>query len=378
MISAAEFRQQFSIFDETVYCASCSQGALSTVVAKAIGDFVQGWNREGAQWEAWTASVESARRRFALLIHARPEDIAVVPSASEGVFQVVSSLRLDSDAVVLTSRLEFPSVAQVLLNTAGPRVHFVDQDGLVLTADDYAGYLTDQTRLVSVPLVSYKNGYRPPVQDIAGIAHRNGAAVLVDAYQGAGAVAIDVQALDCDFLVAGSLKYLLGTGGVAFVYVHPKWHDRLRPVMTGWFGRVNPYAFDPQSVDFASAARRLETGTPAVLPARATDAALALWDGVDSAIVERHIAGLVSRLQAEIQEQGRRWLGHSAGDRPWGPMAALETADPAGLDAHLRSRGIVGSPRGPAVRLSFHYYNTDEDVLRIVDALKDWPRDRWG
>lgn len=376
MIGPIEFRQQFSIFDQTVYCASCSQGALSSAVAKAIGDFVEGWDREGAQWEDWTASVESARRRFASLIHARPEDIAVLSSASEGIFQVVSSLRMDSDAVVLTSRLEFPSVAQVFINAAGPRVQFVDHDGLSLTVDDYARYLTDRTRLVSVPLVSYKNGYRPPVQDIARIAHRHGAAVVVDAYQGAGALAIDVQELDCDFLVAGSLKYLLGTGGVAFVYVHPKWHGRLKPVMTGWFGRVNPYAFDPQTVDFASAARRLETGTPAVLPARAADAALALLAGVDAAAVELHIAGLVSRLQAEIETQGLNWLGHDAPGRPWGPMAAVATEDPAGLDAHLRSRGIVASPRGQAVRLSFHYYNTDEDVLRIADALKDWPRDR--
>lgn len=376
MIAPAEFRGQFSVFEHTIYCASCSQGALSKTVQTAIGDFVQGWDEQGARWDVWIESLESARRRFAALMHARPEDIAVLPSASEAVFQVVSSLGLTSDAAILSSRLEFPSIAQVLVNAAGPRVKFVDQDGLSLTVDDYTGKLLNGAKLVSVPLVSYKNGFRPPVEDIAERAHRHGAAVLVDAYQGAGAVAVNVTEMGCDFLVAGSLKYLLGTGGVAFVYVHPHWHERLQPVMTGWFGRVNPYAFDPPTVDFPPTARRLETGTPAVLSARVADAALSLLAQLDAKRVESYVAGLVSALQSVVEDQGLQWVGHGTGKGTWGPMAAVQTSDPAGLDAYLRSRGIAGSPRGQAFRLSFHYYNTQADVLHIADALKDWSRDR--
>ncbi|MCL5115793.1 MAG: aminotransferase class V-fold PLP-dependent enzyme [Firmicutes bacterium] len=371
MMTPEEFRQQFSIFPDTAYCASCSQGALSYRVQSAIEAFLQGWSQEGAQWDRWMEAVERARSLFARLIHASPDDIAVVGSASEAAYQVISSLPDRGRGEVVSSRLEFPSIAQVWLNNASGSVHFADENGLEVRAEQYARCLSEKTGLVSVPLVSYKNGFRPPVQEIVDMAHQWDSPVVVDAYQGIGVVPVDVRALDCDFLVAGSLKYLLGTGGVAFLYVSPRWRERMRPRLTGWFGRTNPFAFNPELVDFHASARRFEAGTPAVMAATAAVSALELINELDAEAVVRHVQGLVNRLRDALEARKMRTLGGPAVGS-WGPMLAIAVDDVMDFDRHLRSHGIVASPRGSAVRLSFHYYNAASDIARIERALDEW------
>jgi selenocysteine lyase/cysteine desulfurase len=366
-----QFRQRFPALVDTVHLASCSQGALSDSLSAALAEFQSSLLEHGAPWGLWMERVERARAAFAGLIGAGTDEVAIVSSASHGAYQVASTQRFGEGTRLVTTDLEFPSVAHVWLaqRTRGAEVvHVPDRDGVV-EVDDYARLVDERATLVSVPLVSYSNGSRLPAREVVALARERGARTVVDAYQGAGVEPVDVRELDCDYLVCGSLKYLLGISGIAFLYVRGGLRDEVPPAQTGWFGRVDPFAFDPRSIDYPATARRFESGTPSVPSAYGAVAGLGMLGLVDAHAVRRHVGDLTALLDAELRAMGEK-LASPADPALRGPMVALIDDDPDALAGFLATRRIVASPRGRAVRLSFHYYNDESDVRRLLDALR--------
>ncbi len=304
-LAADEFRLHFPMLRETVHLASCSIGARSTEMDAALAAMLEAMAREGAPWRAFEEQLDLARDGFARLIGARSSDIAVVPNASVGAYQVASTLDWSSRRRILTTYAEFPSIAHVWLaqRARGADVVYAGRrDGRVSTAD-YLAAIDADAGLVSVPVTTYRDGVRIPVGEVVAVAHEVGVPVFMDAYQAVGTEALNVDDLGCDYLVAGTMKYLLGLPGVAFIYCRPGIPFGREPQLTGWFGRSEPFAFDPCSLDFAAGARRFETGTPSVPSLYAANAGLNLIGEQDLTAVQRHIDALwayaVDRLTAQ-------------------------------------------------------------------------------
>ncbi len=374
-LTAEAFRSHFPIFQDKAHLCSCSEGALSDRVMVAMSEFMTSWRVHGAPWHAWMDEVDAARTLFADLIHAAPEDVAVVSCASEAAYHVAATLDYAERPVILTSEFEFPSVAHVWLGQQprGARVEFVPAGDTGMTADDVAQVMGEGTGLVSVPLVSYRNGMRPPVREIAKLAHSRGARVFVDAYQGAGVMPVDVRDLDCDYLASGTLKYLLGAPGIAFLYVRPGLDLAHEPPLTGWFARQEPFAFDPHLLDYAPGARRFQTGTPAIPAAFAAAAGLRLIREIDPQESLRHVLALGDSLQEAFLAAGIAL--HSPADRSLrGPQVAVLAEDAEDLAAFLAGRGVLVAPRGRAIRISLHYYNDLTDVGRVLEGVLDYRR----
>ncbi|NMP24983.1 aminotransferase class V-fold PLP-dependent enzyme [Sulfobacillus harzensis] len=330
---AEEFRQHFPGLVDTVHLASCSQGALSDRVREAMDQFMESWQQEVAPWDQWMLMVDEARRQFARLIHANDSDVAVVSCASEAAFQVAwGQTYSDARDTIVTNDLEFPSIAHVWLaaQQRGAEVRFVQDVAGDLTVEAYQNAIDERTTLVSVPLVSYANGMRPQVRAIADYAHRYGARVVVDAYQGAGVVPSNVDDLGCDYLFAGSLKYLLGTPGMAFLWTNPRIDHPIDPVLTGWFARTAPFAFTPRVLDYAAGARRFQTGTPAIPAAYAAAAGIRLINETDRQVVFTHVASLADQLQRGAEEAGYALYSPTDPDKR-GPQVAVLTPDSEGL-----------------------------------------------
>jgi len=366
----AEFRRRFPDLDSTVHLASCSLGARSIDLVEAVTGMLETMAAYGAPWGRFEQEVVAARERFAALVSAHPDQIAVLPSASVGAYQLASTLDWSDRPRMVTTALEFPSVAHVWLaqRPRGAEVSFVDG-----TVDDpvaaYRSAVDGRTGLVSVPLATYQDSVRLPVPEVAAAAHAAGARVFVDAYQAAGVEPVDVAALDCDYLVAGSVKYLLGLPGVAFLYARSAPAGDLPPQLTGWFGRVDPFAFDPRRLDFPAGARRFETGTPAVPALYAANAGLRLVNGLDLAAVRRHVAALVQYAADLLTEQGER-LRLPADPSARGAHVALLDSDPTALAGWLADRRVAVAPRGDVVRLSFHYYSNADDVDSACEQIR--------
>ena len=369
-MTPAAFRTHFPIFPATAHLCSCSEGALSDRVMVAMSEFMTSWRVHAAPWQYWMEEVDRARALFAALIHADADEIAVVSCASEGAFQAAWSLDYQARPRILTNDLEFPSIAHVWLaqEGRGAAVDFIPhQEGLV-DPQAYRARLDADVSLVSVPLVSYANGMRLPVTEIAREAHRQGARVFVDAYQGVGVMPVDVRELDCDYLVAGTLKYLLGSPGLAFLYAREAAAAPRDPILTGWFARQEPFAFNPRRLDYAVDARRYQTGTPAIPAAFAGRAGLDLINETDTPSVFAHVQDLAGRLQDRLLGEG--FALFSPTDPAFrGPQVTVRVDDAEACAAFLTDRHVIVSPRGQAVRVSLHYYNNADDLDRVAEGL---------
>ena len=370
----AKFRKQFPIFDQKVYLSSCSQGALSTPVEASLQEFVESWHTHGNPWETWVTRMEELRVEFARLINAGPDEVAVTFSVSTALNSLASSLDYRERPKVVTSDFDFPTVGHVWLaqQRRGARVSFARADGNRLPLSSFEEAVDEQTALVSTTHVCYKNGYKNNVSALAELAHERGAYLLVDAYQSMGTQPMDVKALDLDFLVTGALKYLLGSPGVAFMYVRRELIDRFEPADSGWFGQENVFAYDVHHLRYAREARRFETGSPPVPNVYAALAALRLIAGVGLATIEQHVRQLMSRFIAGARQRGLHLLTpEEPADR--GPLAMVRSTDAPKLVAALARDGILCSTRDGALRVSLHYYNTADDVDAVLTALDRHP-----
>lgn len=369
-----EFRRLFPIFRERVYLNSCSQGALGRPVEAALADFTASWHEHGNPWELWCERMEELRAEFAGLINADPDEVAVTFSVSSAVGAVASALDWSERPRVVTSDFDFPTMGHVWLaqRARGAEVAFARADGDRLPLDAFEEAVDGRTGLVATTHVCYRNGFKTDLRALAELAHDRGAMLLVDAFQSLGTEPLDVRALGIDFLVGGALKYLLGTPGVGFLYARRELTGRLRPTDTGWFAQANPFAYDVHHLDYAPDARRFQSGSPPVPAVYAALAGIRLLRGVGLARIGDHVRSLGAALVAGLGDRGLPVMTPT-GDAARGPLVMMRCDDVEALLAHLGGRGILCSTRDGALRASFHYYNTAEDVAAVLAALDAAP-----
>jgi selenocysteine lyase/cysteine desulfurase len=368
----AAVRGRFPIFEHTTYANSCSQGALSRDVREAYEQYLAGWDVHGAEWEHWVERAEAARGAFARLVNADPTEVAVTTSVSQAVSGLVSALPLERGRNrIVISEFEFPTVGQIAhaQELRGAEVVHVrpEPDGRI-PLERFAEAIDERTALVCCTAISYRTGYRLDVAEVARLAHERGALCLADSYQAAGAVPLDVQALGVDLLTAGTVKYLLASAGLAFMYVRQGLHERLLPTQTGWFADEDIFRMDISDYSPASDARRFDSGTPPVPNIYAGLGGIGIVAEVGVAAIETHVRGLVDGLLAGLDELGAT-VATPRGEGEYGPLVCVASTDAPALVRALQSERIVTSERDSNVRISLHLYNVDEDVTRILDAL---------
>jgi selenocysteine lyase/cysteine desulfurase len=369
----AEIRSEFPIFRHTTYLNSCSQGALSTRVRRAYEEYLDGWDEHGAEWEHWMERAEAARAAFARLLRATPEQVGVTTSVSQGVSAVVSALPFERGGRnrVVISEYEFPTVGQIAhaQELRGAEVVHVrpEADGSI-PPERFAGAVDERTALVCCTTLSYRTGHRHDVPAIAGIAHERGALCLADSYQAVGAVDLDVQTLDADFVTGGTVKYLLASAGLGFLYVRPELLPTLLPTQTGWFADEDIFRMDISDYSPARDARRFDSGTPPVPNIYAGLAGMSIVEEAGTPTIEAYVAGLTARLLDGLDELGAVVVTPRDPARR-GPLICVRATDVAALVRALRDDGIVCSSRDDALRVSLHLYNVEEDVDRVLAAL---------
>jgi selenocysteine lyase/cysteine desulfurase len=223
------------------------------------------------------------------------------------------------------------------------------------------------TAIVPLTHVCFKNGFRSEVDAVTQMAHRAGAWVMLDDYQDSGTRPVDVKAMDLDFYVTGTLKYLLGPPGLAFMYVRKELIASLVPTVTGWFAQTNPFAFDPQHIDLSPTARRFESGSPSVPNVYAAVPGFQLLQEIGMDNVATHVKTLTQALLRSALDLGIR--SKTPGDSA-GPLVVLQSKDSNLLVQKLAESHIVASNRHDGLRIAFHVYNTMDDVKAVVEILK--------
>ncbi|MGH9498031.1 MAG: aminotransferase class V-fold PLP-dependent enzyme [Terriglobales bacterium] len=372
MLSSSQvlsIRARFPILRKKIYLNSCSQGALSGAVEDGMREYLASWHEHGSPWDLWVERYEAARTQFASLIGATANEVAVVPYASAGINSVASALTYRERRRVVLGEFEFPTMGHIWLaqQSRGAQVEFANAEGNSLSLQAYERLIDKKTLIVPVTGVCFMNGFRSPVADIAGLARASGALIMLDDYQDCGTRPVNVRASEVDFYVTGTLKYLLGPPGLAFLYVRQELIESLEPTITGWFAQSNPFAFDVKHLDLSPTARRFEAGSPPVPNVYGAMAGIELLQEIGLDNVAAHITDLAQTLL-----RGARRLGVKAktpGDSV-GPLIVLQSKDAAALVAKLAAEGIVCSSRHDGLRLALHIYNTPEDVVAVLQVLE--------
>jgi selenocysteine lyase/cysteine desulfurase len=367
-----DVRHHFPICERQVYLNACSQGALSDQVREAYGAYLRDWEERGAPWEYWVELSERARAAFADLINATPDEVAVTTSVSAGVSAVLSAFQPGKRDTIVTSEFEFPTVGQIAhaQELRGARVvHVGEQDGMLSLAG-FDAAIDERTALVAVTHVCYRNGSRTELEGIVELAHAQGVPVLVDAYQAAGAVPIDVRALNVDFLATGTVKYLLGSAGLGFLYARADQIERWTPTQTGWFADEDIFAMDIDDYSPSPTARRFEAGTPPVPNIYAGLAGMGILASVGVDRVEQHVRELTAHLDHGLDELGAS-IVTPRDSSARGPMTAIRSTDEHALVEALAADGIIISSRDGNVRVSPHVYNSLGDIDALLDGLRE-------
>jgi selenocysteine lyase/cysteine desulfurase len=369
---AERCRHRFPIFQRRLYINSCSQGALSDSVRAAYQQYLEDWDDKGAPWDYWVERQEAARGAFARLVNAAPDEIAVTTSLSAGVSALASGLRFTRRSKVVLTDWEFPTIGQIwhAQEARGARVVHVPAaaDGTI-SLEHFERAIDDDTLLVSITHVCYRNGAMVDVPAVAELAHDRGALVLLDSYQAIGSLPIDVRELGVDFLGAGVLKYLLGSAGLGFFYCRRDLVERVWPTQTGWFADENIFAMDHTDYSPAHTAARFQSGTPPVPAIYAGIAGIELMEEIGIAETRDHVLALNARLLDGLDELGAIVATPRAPDQH-GALLCVRSTEPGALVAALDGEGIVTSDRDANLRLSAHCYNTAEDIDNVLAALQ--------
>ena len=267
--------------------------------------------------------------------------------------------------------LDFPTVAYQWLAKAREGVELVvveSPDGIGVPVEAIARAVDDRTALVATSHVFFTSGAIQDVRGLAEVAHHHGALLLIDGYQAAGQLPVDVQSLEVDFYCSGGLKWLLGGTGVAFLYARPDLLPALAPRSAGWFSHRRQFDFDPRGLELHADARRLEAGTPALPPVYAQLGGLDLIEEIGPIEIRRLTMALVEDLVDVARAAGLRPRVASSPEQRSG-IVMLPSNDPARDVRRLAEAGIVTDARPGNVRISPYFYNVRDDHRAAIERL---------
>lgn len=366
------YRQEFPVTQKCIYLDHSGVSPLPLPVKSAIETFLSEATQGGAfHYPKWSQQVVEIRRSCARLVHARPEEIAFVKSTSHGLSIVAKGLDWKPGDNVLIYEKEFPSNSYPWLNLQrkGVVVKIIpSRDGRIVI-DDIEKLIDSRTRLLSLSSVQYANGFRVDLKNVGGLCRKKNILFCVDAIQSLGVIPMDVKECSIDFLSADGHKWLLGPEGIGIFYCRKELVERIDPPLLGWKSVQNEFDFDHPDFALKTDAQRFEEGSMNLLGIFGLGAAIDLLSGVGIGAIEERVLGLGDVIIREAERKGYSLLTPKARKERGGNITIAGNFDPAKTRDDLRGRGIMVNARGGGLRVSPHFYNTEEEIVTLFHAL---------
>jgi kynureninase len=363
-----DYRSEFPILEHTTYLASHTLGPMPRRAPELLQEFAGMWAERGIRaWaEGWWDAPWRIGDQVGRIIGAPPGSTVLQQNVSIAEAVVLSCFRPVAPARnrVVYERGNFPSVRY--LYQAQPDLEVVVcEDGA-----EIAERIDERTLLVPISHVLFKDAEIQDVEPIVARAHEVGAQVVLDCYQSAGIVPLDVTALGVDFAVGGSVKWLCGGPGNGWLYVRPDLAERLRPTVTGWHAHARPFAFEEEH-EYAPGAARFLTGTPNPAAHYAATAGYDLIEEIGVARIRENSLRQTALLLELADEAG--FGVHSTRDpaRRAGSVI-VKVPDAAAVYAELEQRGILGDYRpGAGIRLGPHFFTSDDEIRFAMGQITE-------
>jgi len=371
------WRREFPILDGTTYLISNSLGAMPRGVRQGLQDYVDAWSERGVRaWEeGWWDLAGKVADQISPLIGAGPSEISLHQNVTttQAVIASCFDFRGPRNKVVMTD-LEFPSVQYFYHEQRrhGARVELVPSgDAVRFDLARFLAAIDETTLLVPISLVLFRSSFIVNAEAIIEKAHRVGAFVVLDVFQAAGTIPVDVRALGADFAVGGVLKWLCGGPGVAYLYVRQDLRPRLRPALTGWLAHRQPFAFAAGAMDPRDDSYRFLNGTPHIPALYACQPGLAILNAIGSRAIREKSLQMTGRLGEDARRRG--WRVNTPEDpRERAGTVSVECPHALEVSRELLARNILIDYRPQAgIRISPHFYNRDEESQLVLSEIDD-------
>lgn len=372
-----KWRSEFPILDKAVYLISHSLGAMPRETYARLNDYADIWSTRGVRaWaEGWWDMPVTVGNDVARIIGAGPNSVVMHQNVSICQSLILSCFEpTPKRNKIVYSELNFPSVMYVYEAHARNnklRIETVaSDDGITVPLERFLAAIDEETLLVPFSHVLFKSGFLQNAKAITERAHEVGAMVVLDTYQSAGTVPFNVKDLDVDFATGGSVKWLCGGPGAGYLYVRPDLQQQLEPKTTGWMAHESPFAFDTE-LRYAPGIARFLHGSPAIPALYAAQSGYKIINEIGVDRIRRKSVRQTTRLIRLAEEAGFVVTSpQDAADR--GGTITVGHEDAAAITRELiRREFIVDFRPGAGVRISPHFYTSDEELELVVREMKE-------
>jgi kynureninase len=372
-----KWRSEFPILDRAVYLISHSLGAMPKETYTRLHDYADMWATRGVRaWaEGWWDMPVSVGNELAPIIGAEPGSVVMHQNVSICQSLILSCFEpTPKRNKIVYSELNFPSVMYVYEAHAREgrlRIETVpSEDGITIPLERFLAAIDEETLLVPFSHVLFKSAFLQNAEAITKRAHEVGARVVLDTYQSAGTVPFNVKDLDVDFATGGSVKWLCGGPGAGYLYVRPDLQTELEPKTTGWMAHESPFAFETE-LRYAPNIARFLHGSPSIPALYAAQSGYRIINeiGVDK-IRQKNIRQ--TELLISLAEEAGFKVTSPRDSKSRGGTITIGHTDAAAITKELINREFIVDYRpGAGVRISPHFYNTDEELELVIREMKN-------
>jgi kynureninase len=372
-----KWRAEFPILEKTVYLISHSLGAMPRGAYQSLQDYAEMWATRGVRaWaEGWWEMPVSLGDEVARIIGADAGTVVMHQNVSICQSLILSCFEPHPRRnKIVYSELNFPSVMYVYEAHARDgrlRIETVkSDDGTTVALEKVLAAIDEETLLVPISHVLFKSGFLQDARAIIERAHEVGAMVVLDTYQSAGTVPFSVKELNVDFATGGSVKWLCGGPGAGYLYVRPDLHERLEPKTTGWMAHAAPFAFEGGAIRYASGINRFLHGSPSVPALYAAQSGYRIINEIGVEAIRAKSVRQTTRLIELAEEAGFHVTSPRDSKRRGGTITVAAEHAAAVTKELIRREFIVDYRPGAGVRISPHFYTTDEELDLVIREMK--------
>lgn len=375
----SRWRAEFPILERTVYMISNSLGAMPRAAARSLAEYADAWATRGVRaWEErWWEMPREIGNKAARVIGAPDDSVSMHENVTSAQMAVISTLDPRAPKrTIVALEADFPSTIYLcrMQEAYGFRLRLVPgEPDYSVRVDRIVDAIDSDTALVCLSHVLFRSSFIVDPRPVIERAHAVAAAVLLDGYQSAGIIPVDVTSLGVDFFVGGCLKWLCGGPGNAFLYTRPALLERIEPRFTGWFSHQAPFSFDPHTHTRRADAMRMMNGTPAIPAYHAALPGLDIVNEVGAAAIRAHSLRMTRHLLDWVDRLAPLGFSSIASrdpDRLAGTVA-VNVPEALAVSRALKARDYVIDFRpGVGIRVSPHFYNTVEEIDRLMEEME--------
>lgn len=325
-------------------------------------------------YQSFLSVADETKELLARYLNTGKERIAFTDNTSNGFNILAQGLKWESGDKIILNDIEFPSNVYPFLNLQkkGVQVEFVKSKDGIVSVEDIINAADNKTKLISVSYVQFLSGYKIDLEILGEFCKSKNIILSIDAIQGLGALQLDVQKCNIDFLSCGVQKWMLGLQGMAFIYISKELQEKMEPTFVGWLSVENAWDLLQFEMKIKSSASAFQTGTINAVGIYALNISLKMFESFGFRRVENSVIDHTLFLRNKLKDERIRLYPDELEEKYFSGIVTFKHPASEGLFNWLTERNIITSLREKMIRLSPHFYNNEEDIDKVVDAIKNY------